>query len=121
MTAHRIMILFQVRRTGKTDQAYPKILYYWRMHENSVAGNPASKMYAYEAGKRAIEEHLKRVGIAARVEHTDLWGMYHVIYDTPGDPLVSIVIPNKDHTEDLEKCISSVQEKSSYRNIELSL
>ena len=83
-----------------------------------MAGNPASKMYAYEAGKRAIEEHFKRTGVAATVEHTDLWGMYHVIYETPGDPLVSIVIPNKDHIEDLEKCISSVQERSSYKNIE---
>ena len=111
-------LIFRCVEQAKQIKHIPKILYYWRMHENSVAGNPASKMYAYEAGKRAIEEHLKRVGIAARVEHTDLWGMYHVIYDTPGDPLVSIVIPNKDHTEDLEKCISSVQEKSSYRNIE---
>ena len=86
---------------------------------NSVAGDPASKMYAYDAGKRAIEAHLKRMNIAASVEHQGLWGMYHVKYETPGNPLISIVIPNKDHTKDLDVCIRSIQEKSSYRNFEM--
>lgn len=99
-------LIFRCVEEAKQIKHIPKILYYWRMHENSVAGNPASKMYAYEAGKRAIEEHFKRTGVSAKVEHTELWGMYHVIYDTPGDPLVSIIIPNKDHIEDLEKCVS---------------
>ena len=80
------------------------ILYHWRIHQNSVAGDPASKMYAYDAGKRAIEAHLKRMNIAASVEHQGLWGMYHVKYETPGNPLISIVIPNKDHTKDLDVC-----------------
>lgn len=95
------------------------ILYHWRIHQNSVAGDPASKMYAYDAGKRAIEAHLKRMNIAASVEHQGLWGMYHVKYETPGNPLISIVIPNKDHTKDLDVCIRSIQEKSSYRNFEM--
>ena len=85
---------------------------------NSVAGDPSSKMYAYEAGKKAIEDHLKRMGIKATVEHVGLWGMYHVIYDTPGDPLISIVIPNKDHVDDLDKCIQSILTKSIYKNYE---
>lgn len=97
----------------------PKILYHWRIHGNSVAGDPASKMYAYEAGKRAIEEHLKRVGVqGARVEHTSMWGMYHVIYSTAPDPLVSIIIPNKDHIDDLDKCVQSIYATSTYQNFE---
>lgn len=48
-----------------------------------------------------------------------LWGMYHVIYETTGNPLVSVIIPNKDHTQDLDTCIRSLFEKSSYRNIEI--
>lgn len=111
-------LIFRCVEQAKQIKHIPKILYYWRMHENSVAGNPASKMYAYEAGKRAIEEHFKRTGVSARVEHMDLWGMYHVIYDTPGNPLVSIIIPNKDHTDDLDKCIRSIQERSAYKSIE---
>ena len=72
----------------------PHLLYFWRMHPGSTAENPKSKMYAYEAGRRALEEHLKRIGRSGSVEIADLWGMYRIRYDTPGDPLVSVLIPN---------------------------
>lgn len=85
---------------------------------NSVAGDPASKIYAYEAGKRAIEEHLKRTGLQGIVGHVGLWGMYHVTYAVTGNPLVSIIIPNKDHAGDLRTCINSIQKKSTYKNYE---
>ncbi len=111
--------MFRCIEKAKEIKHIPKILYHWRMHEKSVAGNPASKMYAYDAGKRAIEAHLKRQGIEADVEMTDLWGMYHVTYKVKGDPLLSIIIPNKDHTEDLDKCIESIFQKSSYTNFEI--
>lgn len=93
-------------------------LYHWRIHENSTAGNPESKMYCYEAGRKAIVSHLSRMGISAKVEHTNMWGLYHVIYETSGNPKLSVIIPNKDHTDDLKKCIASILEKSTYRNIE---
>lgn len=95
-----------------------KPLYHWRVHESSTAGNPKSKMYCYDAGKRAIEAHLKRMGIAAKVDYTDMWGLYHTRYETVGNPLLSIIIPNKDHIDDLTKCISSIEKKSDYKNIE---
>lgn len=105
-------------RAGKIKHI-PKILYHWRIHGNSVAGDPSSKMYAYEAGKKAVEEHLRRIGIRdAVVEHTNMWGMYHVIYSTEPNPLVSIIIPNKDHIDDLDKCVQSIYRKSTYQNIE---
>ena len=97
----------------------PCVLYHWRVHEQSVAGNPESKLYAYDAGKRAIEAHLKRLGIKGHVEMLDLWGMYHVIYETPGNPMVSIVIPNKDHVDDLDRCIQSVLQGSTYSDYEI--
>lgn len=111
-------VMFRCIENSDKIKHIPKILYYWRVHDASVAGDPASKMYAYDAGKKAIEDHFKRVGVKASVELLDLWGMYHVIYETPGNPLVSIIIPNKDHTEDLERCITSIINKSSYKNIE---
>ncbi|MGC4019346.1 MAG: glycosyltransferase family 2 protein [Muricomes sp.] len=111
-------VMFRCIEKAKHIKHIPKILYHWRIHMNSVAGDPSSKMYAYEAGKRAIEEHLKRVGIEATVEHVGLWGMYHVKYVVQGEPKISIIIPNKDHTEDLKTCISSIQKKSSYKNYE---
>ncbi|MBR4168711.1 MAG: glycosyltransferase [Lachnospiraceae bacterium] len=58
----------------------PKVLYHWRCHNESTAINPESKRYAYEAGKRAVEAHLKRKGINATVEHTAHLGFFRVIY-----------------------------------------
>lgn len=96
----------------------PKILYHWRCHLNSTAANPESKLYAFEAGRRAIEAHYKRCGIPAHVENAQFYGMYRTIYEWKEEPLVSIIIPNKDHSEDLAKCINSIYEKSDYRNFE---
>ncbi len=112
-------LMFRCIEEAEHIRHIPQILYHWRIHMNSVAGDPTSKMYAYEAGKKAIEDHFKRVGIEARVEHTGLWGMYHVKYGTPGNPLVSIIIPNKDHIKDLDQCIKSIYQKSSYKEFEI--
>lgn len=97
----------------------PKVLYHWRSHPNSTATNPESKRYAYEAGAKALDEHFKRRGIAARAEITPNLGIYRVYREVQGAPLVSVIIPNKDHTEDLEKCLSSVTEKTTYENYEI--
>ena len=96
----------------------PKILYHWRAHKDSTAENPESKLYAFEAGRRAIEAHYKRVGIPAIVESGEYLGLYRTKYQWKYNPLISIIIPNKDHIEDLDKCINSIEKKSSYRNYE---
>ena len=111
-------LMFRCIEESKHIKHIAKILYHWRIHMNSVAGDPSSKMYAYEAGKHAIEDHLRRVGLEATVEHVGLWGMYHVTYATPGNPKLSIVIPNKDHIDDLNKCITAIQKLSTYKNYE---
>ncbi len=97
----------------------PRVLYHWRSHMNSTAANPESKRYAFEAGKRAIEAHYERMGIRAQVELTDRPGWYRSHVEITGDPLISIIIPNKDHIEDLELCISSIEEKSTWKNYEI--
>lgn len=97
----------------------PKILYHWRMITGSTAEDPTSKMYCYEAGRKAIESHLQRMGIKGNVEMTDMWGIYHTTYQVIGKPLVSVVIANKDMTDMLDCCIRSIEEKSTYRNFEI--
>ena len=97
----------------------PKILYHWRCHMDSTAENPESKRYAFEAGKRAIESHYQRVGIKADVELTEHPGWYRSRVAVTGEPLISIIIPNKDHIQDLELCISSIEEKSTWKNYEI--
>lgn len=112
-----------LRMSENTDKIVhiPKILYHWRVHSNSTAAATAgdAKPYAFEAGKRAIESHLERVGLKAKVEHGVSLGIYRVIYDVIGNPKVSIVIPNMDHIEELKVCIDSILEKTTYSNYEI--
>ena len=97
----------------------PEILYHWRTHKESTSDNPVSKMYAFEAGKRAIEGNLERCGVQAVVSHTKDLGFYQVGYPVQGSPLVSVLIPNKDQKESLKKCLDSVFEKTTYSNYEI--
>ena len=97
----------------------PKILYHWRCHLESTASNPESKLYAFEAGSRAIMAHYERMGIEAeKVEKGVDYGIYHTTFQIKGNPLVSIVIPNKDHHKDLDLCIRSITDRATYKNIE---
>ena len=96
-----------------------KILYHWRIHQESTADNPLSKMYAYDAGKEAIEEHLKRCQTEGEVSLTDNLGFYRVKYKISGNPLISILIPNKDQKETLDKCLRSIEKLTDYDNYEI--
>lgn len=96
----------------------PKILYHWRCHEDSTAENPESKLYAFEAGRRAVQAHYERTGIHAEVFEGEYLGLYRTKFIRDHDPLISIIIPNKDHIDDLKRCMESIEQKSTYKNYE---
>ena len=96
----------------------PKILYHWRSHVLSTAGDSSSKMYVFEAAKKAIEAHFERLNIKVEVSILEEVGRYKVKYILDEEPKVSIIIPNKDNKSDLKKCIESVL-KSTYKNYEI--
>ncbi|MBF1099252.1 glycosyltransferase family 2 protein [Solobacterium sp.] len=98
-----------------------KILYHWRTHQGSTALNPESKMYAYDAGARAIGAHYARVLPEIQIERIEngyTLGMYHTVFKFNEYPLISVIIPNKDHTDDLDKAIRSLIEKGTWPNLE---
>lgn len=97
----------------------PRVLYHWRSTATSTADDPGEKTYAYEAGKRAIEAHYKRQDIDASVEMTEVFGVYRTTYHYKDRPLVSVIIPNKDHRDDLSRCIMSITQKDIYPNYEI--
>ncbi|NLG11037.1 MAG: glycosyltransferase family 2 protein [Coriobacteriaceae bacterium] len=115
----------------------PKILYYWRAHPQSVAAGVEAKTYAIAAAKHAISEHLGRVGLRGQVRDAAIPTVYRIEYDlaigredaaAPASsdsslraaaPLVSIIIPNKDHIVDLDTCLKSIMEKTSYPHYEI--
>ena len=111
--------LFRCVEKSKRDRAYSEGAVHWRVHKASTADNPLSKKYAYDAGKRAVTEHIRRCGEEAEVTDTLFPGFYRAKYQVTGEPLVSIIIPNKDEKETLKKCLDSIKEKSTYRNYEI--
>ena len=98
-----------------------KILYHWRVHDNSVAGaqGVGAKPYAIDAGVRAVQSHIDRIGLKGTVSNLEGQTTYVVKYEVVGNPLVSIIIPNKDHIDDLKICLDSIFEKSTYENFEI--
>ena len=111
--------IFRCVETARRVGHIPEILYHWRTHKASTADNPASKMYAFDAGKRAIEAHLQRTDTEGVVTHTPDLGFFRVKYPVQGNPLVSIIIPNKDEKETLKDCIESIRKKTEYENYEI--
>lgn len=99
----------------------PKILYHWRMHLASTAMNPESKMYCYTSGKKAVQAHYDRLHIRAKSEMlgAPLYGIYRSHFETPGNPLVSIVIPNRNLKDTLKTCIDSLYKVNTYKNFEI--
>lgn len=97
----------------------PKILYHWRMHDGSTALDAENKTWAYDAGERALEAWIKRNNNHGKILETEIPGHYHIRFEAPKKPLVSIIIPNKDHIEDLELCLQSIENHSSYDNYEV--
>lgn len=100
----------------------PRVLYHWREHEGSTSGGGDQKPFAHVAGARALEAHLARRGIAARVEDGVLPYTYRVRYELPDPvPKMSIVIPTRDHAGLLRACVQSILQKSTYQDYEIVL
>ena len=97
----------------------PQVLYYWRVHAGSTSGGTDAKPYVAKAAKKALADHLTRTGRAGTVTDGLFPSTYRVLWKIEGDPKVSILIPNKDHTDDLEKCLHSIWSKTEWNNYEV--
>ena len=99
----------------------PRLMYYWRSHSGSTAAGIEAKPYAIEAAKGAVAEHLKKHGFTHfKIESTRAFEtIFRIRYQILGNPKISIVIANKDHVEDLRRCVTSILEKSTYDNYEI--
>lgn len=111
---------FVLRLTENTKKIYhcPRVLYHWRCSNQSTAANQGNKMYAIHAGKAALNAHYKRIGWNARAQEGAVDGWYQTKFTLKEEPLVSILIPNKDHTDDLDVCLNSFFERADYQNYE---
>lgn len=115
---------FVLRATEKANKVchISKVLYHWRVHKSSTANVADAKPYAYEAGIKVIEEHLKRTNKKGIVEFgQDVPGIYKIKFDIKGSPKVSILIPNKDNVNLLKNCIESILNLTTYTNYEINI
>ena len=96
----------------------PKILYHWRVHPASTAGNPNAKNYAHDAGRKALQEHLDRCNLSGQASNGLATGLYQAIYHPTEWPLISIIIPSKDQAITLRTCLDSILAEN-YPNLEI--
>ena len=92
------------------------VLYGWRQVQGSVASSGDAKMYAYEAGRKAVEEALARRGLSGVVELDRPLGFYRMRLRLPVEPAVTIVVPTRDRADLLRNCIESIETLSTYKN-----
>ena len=120
------LIINKSYKDGKYDTSsivhIPKVLYHWRCHKESTSKNYESKMYAFENGEKAILDFYKNTNInfpkVERVKKGYDFGLYHTVYDKNyNEPLISVIIPNKDHADDLKLVIDSLT-NGTYKNLE---
>ncbi len=113
-------LILRLTEQAKNIVHIPKILYHWRVSDASVASDPYAKPYTIKAGREAVAEHLERTGLKGKVESTKIHpNIYRIKYEIIGNPLVSIIIPNYNHVEELSRCIDSIINKSTYKNYEI--
>ena len=112
-----------LRLTSKAKHVVhvPRLMYYWRSHKASVASDINAKSYAIEAARGAVADHLTQCGfqnfeiLSTKAFET----IFRIKYEVLRNPLVSIIIPNKDHVDDLQRCITSILSQSTYDNYEI--
>ena len=112
-------LILRLTEKAKNIVHIPKALYFWRAHKASVASDVSAKPYVVDAAKKALSAHLHRVGLEGDVLDAVCPTTYKIQYKIKGNPLISVVIPNKDNVDDLEKCLASVYGKSTYKNFEV--
>jgi len=113
--------IFRMTEQAKHIIHIPKVLYHWRCHMNSTASNPESKLYAFQAGAKVIRAHYKRVWPEIAIDDVKKgvdYGIYHTFFRTEKEPLISVLIPNKDHTDDLDTAVRTLMNRGTWKNLE---
>lgn len=100
----------------------PKVLYHWRIHSASTAASTEAKPYAVEAGRKAVKDHLARIGLPAHVTKHPIIPFWHrVKFDLITTPSVEIIIPTRDRIDLMRMCINSIVKKTTFNNYHITI
>jgi GT2 family glycosyltransferase len=114
-------MILRLTSNAKNVVHVPKLLYYWRSHKASVASDISAKPYAIAAAKGAVADHLTKCGFKNfEIKSTRAFEtIFEIKYEILSEDKISILIPNKDHIDDLRRCIDSIKERTTYDNYEI--
>jgi GT2 family glycosyltransferase len=120
-------LVLRVGERARVIRHVPRSLYRWKVAPGSTVASPETKLYAFDAGIRAVQEHCDRVGIDATVDHGPSPGVYRVRRRVQGHPLVSVVIPSNapvatirgEERSLLEGVVADLVERTDYANVEV--
>lgn len=105
---------------GKREICHiPRVLYHKRIHDGTSLERDAKHALENQAGKEALEAHVVREHLLARVMTTDQRSVYELKYDTPGNPLVSMIITGHTNRVLMEQMLEPFYEKTRYSNFEI--
>jgi GT2 family glycosyltransferase len=114
-------MILRLTASAKKIVHVPKLMYYWRSHKASVASDINAKPYAIAAAKGAVADHLTKCGFKNfEIKSTRAFEtIFEIKYEILSEDKISILIPNKDHADDLKRCIDSIMERTTYNNYEI--
>ncbi|MBS0267325.1 MAG: glycosyltransferase, partial [Planctomycetes bacterium] len=116
--AHDYDLLLRLTERSQRIVHVPQVLF----HRRKPLGDPAHefepRIVGHESARRALTEHLMRIERRGTVRQGTAPGFFHVHYDLPRRPLVSIVIPNRDQVEMLQRCLRSLW-LTDYEHLEI--
>jgi GT2 family glycosyltransferase len=98
----------------------PHVLYHWRQHEGSTAGNPQAKQYAHPVARKALEEALQRRQIEGTIEDGTAPGTFHIQRRVHGSPLVSVVVCSR-NPRMVKRMLAKLDAVTDYPNYEVVL
>jgi len=117
---HDLLLRYTADLTSNHIHRVPKILYHWRAHEESTAGNAEAKNYTTQAGITALKNYFQSKKQQVTINQGKLANTYRVQWPVPTkQPLVSLIIPTHNGHDILSNCINSIIEKTSYKNYEI--
>ena len=113
-------LILRLTEKAQRIEHIKKVLYIWRAAAGSTAAGMEAKPYAVAAGERAIDAQLKRLGLPGHAMAVpDAPGAFQVRYELTGHPKISVLIPSKDHIDDLDRCLTSLYKNAGYDNFEV--